>query len=139
MASINEVFITQPKYLIPISGILNSAMIAMSEGGHVKISNHTGRPYPPVSFGSAYDVFEKSIPKFYIYIKDSSYNLWEEYNGWRPGEKCKGPLTTLATESNIYQRMKTRIENPLSFRIQIFDKFGNSINAYDKPLIDLKS
>lgn len=138
MANLTNVFVIGDYHTIPLTSIIRSGMEAMSQGGYVKISNHTGRN-PIVAYDPAYAVYEQPIPKYYIYVKDPVYNLWMEYDGWRPTEKCKKGLTTMATESNIFQRIHTRMDSPPAFRITVFDAKNNVLGAYDRKNIDLRS
>ncbi len=139
MAELSSVYDTSPKHTVPLSSILSGAMDAMTRGGHVKISNHTGRKYPHVAYQSAYAVLNQAIPKFYIYVKSPNYNLWQEYDGVMPMDRCipESGMSTLATESNVFQRMNTRMNNPLAFRIMTFDAHNKLLMAFDRQQINL--
>lgn len=138
MSNLTQVFVTNPKYYASLSGILSGGMEAMEKGGYVKISNHTGRNVGKPAFGSPYEVFHNTTPKFYVYVKSPKFNIWEEYDGSYPSEKCIRGMTTLATESNIYQRMHTRMNSPSAFRIMVFDAHNNVLYAYDREQINLR-
>ncbi len=137
MAELSNVFaIDVPGHNIPLSSILMMGMNAMSRGGYVKISNHTGRRDPNAAFRSAYDVIDGAIPKYYIYVKSPGYDLWQEYDGTRPSDPCSSGMDTLATESNVNQRMHTRMTSPHAFRIMVFDERDRLLDAYERYQID---
>ena len=140
MTALSQVYIYENLHTIPLSSILRNGMEAMSNGGYVKISNHTGRNWPIIAYGSAYAVYNQAIPKYYIYAKHHKYNLWQEYNGMYPTERCKAKdNTTLATESNIYQRMDTRMNSPSAFRIMVFNANDKLLSAHERQQINLKA
>jgi hypothetical protein len=143
MSLLHEVYITESVDKTPVSSIMRYAMQIMKDDGYVKITNNTGGQ--KLAFESPYEVLDEAVPKFYYFAKHPSLDLWEEYDGTIPhgGSSVRGKgghgVTTLSTESQIHQRLMTRMQNRAAYRIQIFDKMHNGKAAFDRGQINFRA
>lgn len=130
MADLHEVFDSSSCYKkIPISKIASHALVVMQRGGHVKIQNHTGLKYKSY-YGS-----NEPVPPSYVFVKHPCRDLWQEYWQGLPKERCQGH-STLATESNVHQRIQTLFNRPQAYKIMLIDS-DHRVWAFNRSMVGM--